>query len=389
MSINSFSKYFSMTGWRIGWMVVPEAHVRRVERLVQNFFICAPHASQVAALAALDAGDELEANLAVYRANRALMLEGLPRAGFSRIAPPDGAFYIYADVSEMTGDSRALCGADPARGRGGGDARGSTSTRGAARGTLRFSYAGATADIAEGIARLAAWAGACGGAGRVGQEPLSARDHQPRRLGPSSARSAGFRRLPPVRPGAPAAPVRLRRRPCRRRRQGRAAAVSTGSGRRCRRWRPTTSARTAVTGLRTRSRARRCGGASASGTSTISDTGSSPRSITSPNGEAAAAAADAARASSAASGAGVAAARPPRERRRDFGRCLGFRRLVGGRLLRGPDPRARLRRLRPSGSAAVSAGVTPSCVGLAAATAAAALALAVGMPLAGGGGLGG
>ncbi len=157
--INSFSKYFSMTGWRIGWMVVPEAHVRRVERLVQNFFICAPHASQVAALAALDAGDEMEENLAVYRANRALMLEGLPKAGFSRIAPPDGAFYIYADVSEMTGDSRALAARilreagvavtpgldfDPRRGGG----------------TLRFSYAGATADIAEGIERLAAWAGA-------------------------------------------------------------------------------------------------------------------------------------------------------------------------------------------------------------------------------------
>mgnify|MGYP000403816338 FL=1 len=106
--INSFSKYFSMTGWRIGWMVVPEAHVRRVERLAQNFFICPPHASQVAALAALDAGPELEANVDVYRANRALMLEGLPAAGFTRFAPPDGAFYIYADVSEMTDDSRAL-----------------------------------------------------------------------------------------------------------------------------------------------------------------------------------------------------------------------------------------------------------------------------------------
>ena len=139
--INSFSKYFSMTGWRIGWMVVPEAHVRRVERLVQNLFICAPHASQVAALAALDATEELEANRAVYRANRALMLEGLPRAGFGRIAPPDGAFYVYADVSDLTDDSRALAARilreagvavtpgldfDPARG---------------AR-TLRFSYAG-------------------------------------------------------------------------------------------------------------------------------------------------------------------------------------------------------------------------------------------------------
>ena len=157
--INSFSKYFSMTGWRIGWMVVPEEHVRRIERLVQNLFICAPHASQVAALAALDAAPELDANLAVYRANRALMLAGLPRAGFTRIAPPDGAFYIYADVSDVTDDSRALCDRilreagvavtpgldfDPARGSG----------------TLRFSYAGATADIAEGLRRLEAWAGA-------------------------------------------------------------------------------------------------------------------------------------------------------------------------------------------------------------------------------------
>jgi len=157
--INSFSKYFSMTGWRIGWMVVPEAHVRRVERLVQNMFICAPHASQVAALAALDAGEELDANLAVYAANRALLLEGLPKAGFTRIAPPDGAFYIYADVSDMTDDSQALAARilaeagvavtpgldfDPRRGAG----------------TLRFSYAGSTADMAEGLRRLEAWAAA-------------------------------------------------------------------------------------------------------------------------------------------------------------------------------------------------------------------------------------
>ncbi|HVH03105.1 MAG TPA: aminotransferase class I/II-fold pyridoxal phosphate-dependent enzyme [Amaricoccus sp.] len=155
--VNSFSKYFSMTGWRVGWMVVPEAHVRRIERLVQNLFICAPHASQVAALAALEATEELEANRAVYRANRALMLEGLPRAGFGHIAPPDGAFYVYADVSALTDDSRALSARilaeagvavtpgtdfDPARG---------------AR-TLRFSYAGSTAEIAEGLRRLADWA---------------------------------------------------------------------------------------------------------------------------------------------------------------------------------------------------------------------------------------
>jgi aspartate/methionine/tyrosine aminotransferase len=165
--INSFSKYFSMTGWRIGWMVVPEAHVRRIERLIQNLFICAPHASQVAALAALDATDELDANLAVYAANRKLMLEGLPKAGFDRIAPPDGAFYIYADVSELTSDSQALAARilreagvavtpgldfDPRRGAG----------------TLRFSYAGATEDMAEGLRRLEAWHRAAGAAARAG-----------------------------------------------------------------------------------------------------------------------------------------------------------------------------------------------------------------------------
>ena len=153
---SSFSKYFSMTGWRIGWMVVPEDHVRRIERLAQNMFICPPHASQIAALAALDCSAELEANRAVYAENRRLMLAALPAMGFDRIAPPDGAFYIYADVGHLTDDSRAfaaeiLAGAgvavtpgldfDPARGGR----------------TLRFSYARATADIREGLARLHAF----------------------------------------------------------------------------------------------------------------------------------------------------------------------------------------------------------------------------------------
>ena len=151
--INSFSKYFSMTGWRVGWMVVPQDHVRIVERLAQNMFICPPHASQIVALAAMDCAPELDANRAVYAENRRLMLEGLPGAGFDRIAPPDGAFYVYADVSGLTDDSRAFAGEllegarvavtpgldfDPARGRH----------------WLRFSYAGSTADIREGIARL-------------------------------------------------------------------------------------------------------------------------------------------------------------------------------------------------------------------------------------------
>ncbi|MEL0436422.1 pyridoxal phosphate-dependent aminotransferase [Phycobacter sp. K97] len=151
--INSFSKYFSMTGWRVGWMVVPEDHVRVVERLAQNMFICAPHASQVAALAAMDCEEELQANLAVYARNRQLMLEGLPMAGFSKIAPPDGAFYVYADVSDLTQDSRAFAaeileqaGVAVTPGLDFDPARGAT--------TLRFSYARSTADIEEGLLRL-------------------------------------------------------------------------------------------------------------------------------------------------------------------------------------------------------------------------------------------
>ncbi|SFA72041.1 Aspartate/methionine/tyrosine aminotransferase [Poseidonocella pacifica] len=154
--INSFSKYFSMTGWRIGWMVVPDDHVRIIERLAQNLFICAPHAAQVAALAALDCGAELEANRAVYARNRQLMIDGLPRAGFTKVAPPDGAFYVYADVSDLTDDSVSLA-ADIL------DQAGVAVTPGVdfdpERGhqALRFSYAGSTEDIEEGLHRLAAY----------------------------------------------------------------------------------------------------------------------------------------------------------------------------------------------------------------------------------------
>ncbi len=154
--INSFSKYFSMTGWRVGWMVVPEDQVRVVERIAQNMFICAPHASQVAALAAMDCEEELQQNLDVYRANRALMLKGLPQAGFTNIAPPDGAFYVYADVSELTQDSRAFAaeilqeaGVAVTPGLDFDPKRGHT--------TLRFSYARSTDDIAEGLKRLQAF----------------------------------------------------------------------------------------------------------------------------------------------------------------------------------------------------------------------------------------
>ena len=152
--INSFSKFFSMTGWRVGWMVVPEDHVRVIERIAQNFFICPPHAAQVAALGALEAREDCDALVSVYAENRRLMLEELPKIGFDKIAPPDGAFYIYADVSDLTDDSRAFCAEilekagvavtpgldfDPRRGAQ----------------TLRFSYARGTEDIREGLRRLA------------------------------------------------------------------------------------------------------------------------------------------------------------------------------------------------------------------------------------------
>jgi aspartate/methionine/tyrosine aminotransferase len=151
--INSFSKYFSMTGWRIGWMVVPEDHIRLVERLAQNMFICPPHASQIAALAALTSVEELEANRAVYAENRRLMLEGLPQAGFTRIAPPDGAFYIYADVSDLTDNSLTFC-AEILEGAGVAVTPGLDFDPHRGAGTVRFSYARSTPEIAEGLNRL-------------------------------------------------------------------------------------------------------------------------------------------------------------------------------------------------------------------------------------------
>ena len=107
--INSFSKYFSMTGWRLGWMVVPDDLARSIECLSQNLFISPPSLSQHAACAAFDCAQELDANVQRYARNRALLLEELPKAGFDRLAPADGAFYIYADISAMTDDSEAFC----------------------------------------------------------------------------------------------------------------------------------------------------------------------------------------------------------------------------------------------------------------------------------------
>ena len=153
---NSFSKYFSMTGWRLGWMIAPRELLRPIESLAQNLFISPPTLPQHAALAVFDCMAELDANVRRYAENRALLLERLPAAGFDRLTPPDGAFYLFADVSRLTNDSHAFCSRMLAE-------AGVAATPGAdfdtARGHrhLRFSFAGSTADMEEAVRRLAAW----------------------------------------------------------------------------------------------------------------------------------------------------------------------------------------------------------------------------------------
>jgi aspartate/methionine/tyrosine aminotransferase len=107
--VNSFSKYFSMAGWRLGWLVSPDEGVHRTSAYIGNLFLTAPALAQHAGLVAMDSRDELEGHLAVYKRNRELLLGALPALGLDRIAPPDGAFYIYADISRFTDDSLAFC----------------------------------------------------------------------------------------------------------------------------------------------------------------------------------------------------------------------------------------------------------------------------------------
>ncbi len=154
--INSFSKYFSMTGWRLGWLVAPVEMVRPLECLAQNMFISAPTLSQHAGLLAMDCEEELQENVARYARNRALLLAELPGAGFDRLAPADGAFYLYADVSRLTNDSQDFCRRMLAE-------TGVAATPGldfdAEQGHrfVRFSFAGSTEDMAEAARRLKAW----------------------------------------------------------------------------------------------------------------------------------------------------------------------------------------------------------------------------------------
>ncbi|MAW87606.1 MAG: 1-aminocyclopropane-1-carboxylate deaminase [Phyllobacteriaceae bacterium] len=154
--INSFSKYYCMTGWRIGWMVLPEALVRPIERIGQSLYISAPELSQIAAVQAFEATAELERVKARYATSRALLMEALPRLGLPLAAPMDGAFYAYCDVTRYTNDSMAFARSmleeahvaatpgldfDPVQGPR----------------TMRFSYAGTTEDMAEAVRRLERW----------------------------------------------------------------------------------------------------------------------------------------------------------------------------------------------------------------------------------------
>ena len=161
--INSFSKYFSMTGWRLGWMVVPQDHVRVIERLAQNLFICPSHASQIAALGAMspEGRAELDGHRAVYARNREIVLAGLAQAGLTGVAPADGAFYVYLDVSSLTDDSLALS-AEILDRAGVAVTPGLDFDKGRGAGFLRLCYARATPEIEEGMARLGAFFAARG-----------------------------------------------------------------------------------------------------------------------------------------------------------------------------------------------------------------------------------
>ena len=154
--LNSFSKYYSMTGWRIGWMIAPPSLARGIEKLAQNFYISAPTLSQFAAIAAFDATEELEGHLRRYRDNRALVLAALPQLGITRTAPPDGAFYLYGDVSHLTDDSVRFC-EDLLETTGVALTPGVDFDLLGGHRTVRMSYATDTASVAEAMERLKAF----------------------------------------------------------------------------------------------------------------------------------------------------------------------------------------------------------------------------------------
>ncbi len=154
--VNSFSKYFSMAGWRLGWLVVPQNGIEAARARMGNLFLTPPSLAQHAGLVAMDCRDELEGHIATYTRNRELLLAALPEMGLERIAPPDGAFYIYADISQFTDDSEEFC-RQLVQDTGIATAPGVDFDPLEGHRYMRFSFAVSTPEVAEAVARMRPW----------------------------------------------------------------------------------------------------------------------------------------------------------------------------------------------------------------------------------------
>ncbi len=154
--VNSFSKYFSMAGWRLGWLVAPADGVVRTRAYSANFYLTAPSLSQHAALVAMDCTQELDGHVVTYRRNRALMLDALPKLGLADIAPPDGAFYLYADIGRLTQDSFSFA-RELLNKTGVATAPGIDFDPVDGHRFLRFSFAVSTAEVKEALRRIEPW----------------------------------------------------------------------------------------------------------------------------------------------------------------------------------------------------------------------------------------
>ena len=154
--VNSFSKYYSMAGWRLGWIVVPPQLIETARARMGNLFLTPPVLAQRAGLAAFDCTDELEGHVASYRRNRQLLLDALPALGLAQIAPPDGAFYIYADISHLTNDSLGFC-QRLLRETGVATAPGIDFDPVDGHRFIRFSFAVSTDRVEDAIARMVPW----------------------------------------------------------------------------------------------------------------------------------------------------------------------------------------------------------------------------------------
>ncbi len=160
--INSFSKYFSMVGWRLGWLLSPRDHVARARAYVGNLFLTAPWVSQHAGLVALDCHEELQGHIKVYARNRQILLEALPALGLTTIAPPDGAFYVYASIAHLTDDSLSFC-RQLLQDTGVATAPGIDFDPVEGKRFIRMSFAVSTAEIEDAVARMIPWFGSRAG----------------------------------------------------------------------------------------------------------------------------------------------------------------------------------------------------------------------------------